>query len=91
MADVFISYANTDRPHAERLAARLRTEGWTVWWDPHLEPGDDFDEVIDHELTAARCVVVLWSERSRKSRYVKGEAREAVRQGKLVPAFIEET
>ncbi len=51
---------------------------------------DDFDQVIDAQLEVARCVMVLWSERSIKSRYVKGEARDAAAQGKLVPAFIEE-
>jgi hypothetical protein len=30
MADVFISYAKTDRPLALRLAAMLEAEGWKV-------------------------------------------------------------
>lgn len=90
MADVFISYAKTDRLYAKRLAAALTAEGWDVWWDPEIEPGEDFDEVIDAELEAAQCVVVLWSHQSCNSRYVKGEARDAMEQLKLVPAFIDE-
>jgi TIR domain len=42
MADVFISYAKTDRPLALKLAAMLEAEGWKVWWDTSLTIGDDF-------------------------------------------------
>jgi hypothetical protein len=33
MADIFISYAKTNRPLALKLAAMLEAEGWTTWWD----------------------------------------------------------
>jgi len=36
MADVFVSYAKTDRPLALKLAAMLEAEGWKVWWDTSL-------------------------------------------------------
>jgi hypothetical protein len=42
MADVFISYAKTDRPLALKLAAMLEAEGWKTWWDTSLTIGDDF-------------------------------------------------
>jgi hypothetical protein len=42
MADVFISYAKTDRPLASKLVAMLGAEGWKVWWDTSLTIGDDF-------------------------------------------------
>jgi hypothetical protein len=40
MADVFISYAKADRSLASKLAAMLEAEGWKVWWDTTLIPGD---------------------------------------------------
>jgi hypothetical protein len=40
MADVFISYAKTDRPLALKLAAMLEAEGWKVWWDTNLAAAD---------------------------------------------------
>ena len=46
MADVFISYAKADRPLALKLAAMLEAEGWKVWWDTSLIPGDDFRNEI---------------------------------------------
>jgi hypothetical protein len=33
MADVFVSYAKTDRALASKLVAMLDAEGWKVWWD----------------------------------------------------------
>ena len=51
--------------------------------------GDDFDEVIEKVLDESRCVIVLWSEMSLKSKYVRAEAAEAMEQEKLVPVAIE--
>lgn len=89
MADIFISYAKADRDVAQRLAGALEAQGWSVWWDLDIPAGKDFDKVIEAELDAATSVVVLWSKHSVDSRYVKGEAREAQSQDKLIPAFIE--
>lgn len=89
MSDVFISYNRADKAKAEQLARALTSHGWTVWWDPKILPGERFDTVIQHELEAARCVVVLWSANSVKSRWVRDEADVALKNGKLLPALIE--
>ena len=77
MADIFISYARADRPRAETLAAALHQTGWSVWWDREIPPGRSFDEVIEEALSQASCVVVIWSEASVRSEWVKTEAAEA--------------
>jgi hypothetical protein len=89
MSDVFISYAREDRDHAEALATALQAEGRSVWWDRTLRAGLHFDEVIERELGSARCVVVLWSQHSVTSRWVKAEAEEAATRGILVPVSID--
>jgi len=89
MRDVFISYAKQDREHAATLAAALESHGWTVWWDRQIPPGRTFDEVIEAALTAARCVLVLWSEASVESRWVRAEASAAAERGILIPVFVE--
>lgn len=91
MNDIFISYTSADRPKARKLGQRLEQEGWSVWWDRKIPPGQSFDKVIEDALNAARCVVVLWSTTSRISDWVKNEVAEGNRRGILVPAFIEET
>lgn len=87
--DIFISYSREDREIAKRFAAALSSEGFCVWWDAALHSGETFDEVIEEQLRAAKAVVVLWSPRAVKSRWVRAEATLADRRNKLVPAIIE--
>lgn len=87
--DIFISYCREERPAARQFAECFAREGFTVWWDAVLRSGQTFDEVIERELRAAKAVVVLWSPRSVRSRWVRAEATLADRGNKLVPIIIE--
>jgi formylglycine-generating enzyme required for sulfatase activity len=89
MSDIFISYKREEQPVARKLADALEKEGWSVWWDPKLRAGEHFDDVIEKALNEAKCVIVMWSNRSVKSRYVRDEATYALDQDKLVPVAIE--
>src|SRR3984885_10007363 len=89
MADIFVSYSRTDRGRVAPLVAALEAQGWSVWWDPEITPGDEFDALISAELESARAVVVVWSPLSVDSRWVKGEARDAADRGVLVPVRFE--
>ena len=53
MADVFVSYAKTDRSLALKLATMLEAEGWKVWWDTSLTIGDDFRNEIMRQAGAS--------------------------------------
>jgi hypothetical protein len=88
MADIFLSYAAEDRERARVLAETLGRDGYEVWWDRTIPPGRVFDEVIQEALQGARCVVVLWSDASVRSNWVKAEADDALSRGRLVPALI---
>src|SRR3954470_20444746 len=89
MPDIFISYSREDREWVSRFAAALHdARGWNVWWDRSIQPGEQFDEVIQTTLDQARAAMVVWSPVSVESRWVKSEAREAVRRGVLVPVMI---
>jgi adenylate cyclase len=85
MADVFVSYARTDKGLVAPLVAAIEARGWSVWWDPAIAPGQEFDDQISTELAAARAVLVVWTPASVTSRWVRGEAREAADRGVLVP------
>ncbi len=89
MKDIFISYASEDRPIAQRLAAGLEQSGLSVWWDRHIQVGTEWDKTIDEALAAAKCVVVLWTGHGKNSRWVRAEAREALKQEKVVPVMLE--
>lgn len=88
MSDIFISYAREDRQRAQIFAEALQKQGWSVWWDRNILSGKLFDEVIEKELYAAKCVIVLWSENSIKSDWVKEEAAEGKKRDILVPVLI---
>ena len=55
MADVFLSYASTDRVKASTLVSLLESAGWSVWWDRDVEGGEEWERRIDKELDAAKC------------------------------------
>jgi hypothetical protein len=90
MGNIFISYAREDHLAAARLADALKSNGWSVWWDAEISPGDIWDELIERELANVCCVVVLWSATSIHKQWVKAEATEAHARGILVPVLIED-
>jgi adenylate cyclase len=85
MADVFVSYARADKARVAPLVAAIEAKGWSVWWDPEISPGREFDDEIDTELQAAKAVLVVWTPTSVASRWVRGEARDAAERNILVP------
>jgi TIR domain len=89
MTDVFISYASTDRERARGLASALAARGWSVWWDPKIKTGEIFDEVIERELETAKTIIVLWSNNSITSEWVKNEAGVAAQRRVLLPVLID--
>ena len=85
MADIFVSYARTDKARVAPLVAALASQGWSVWWDPEIAGGQEFDDLIAGALDEARAVVVVWTSDSVTSRWVRGEARIAADKNVLVP------
>lgn len=89
MADVFVSYARSDKSRVAPLVAAIEARGWSVWWDPEIAPGEEFDRQIARELSAAAAVLVVWTPKSVESRWVRGEARDGADRGILVPVRFE--
>src|SRR5262249_28360602 len=89
MADIFISYAREDTETAQRLAVALEKRGWSVFWDRRIQAGRRFADVIAAQLSAANCVIALWSKAANASDWVLDEAEEARRRNTLAPALIE--
>jgi hypothetical protein len=89
MADVFISYAHDNLRRVKPISKSIADAGLSVWWDDHLRAGDDFSMVIERELEAAKCAVVVWSQAARNSLWVRAEATEALDAGKLVQVRLD--
>jgi uncharacterized protein (DUF924 family)/TolB-like protein len=85
MADVFVSYSRSDKARVAPLVAAIEAQGWSVWWDPVITPGQEFDVEIAAELKIAAAVLVVWTPNSVTSRWVRGEARDGADRGILVP------
>ncbi len=87
---VFVSYSHEDRDRVAPLVQRLRRRRWEVWWDRENRIGAEWRDVIDDRLRHADCVVVVWTRRSVKSRWVRDEAETAANRGVLVPARFDD-
>lgn len=46
MADVFVSYSRSDKALVAPLVAAIEAQGWSVWWDAEIAPGQEFDLLI---------------------------------------------
>lgn len=90
MADVFLSYARADARTAERVAREITKAGKTVWFDRELPAHRPYSEVIASELETAAAVVVLWSNSSAASEWVRSEANRARELHKLVQARVDD-
>lgn len=90
MVDLFLSYKSEEHAVAERLAGTLEHFGYSVWWDVQLLSGDEFRAEIREMITQSKAVIVLWSQRSVKSRFVTDEANLAQRQNKSLPVMLED-
>jgi TolB-like protein/Tfp pilus assembly protein PilF len=89
VTDIFLSYNREDQTVARRFAQGFESQGYNVWWDTTLRAGEAYDEVTEAALRSAKAVVVLWSEKSVVSRWVRAEALLAYRNKTLVPCMIE--
>jgi adenylate cyclase len=90
MADIFVSYASEDFEQVKPLVRTFEGYGWSVWWDKELVAGPSFYDKIEEALDMARCVVVVWSNSSIRSRWVKAEANEGLEREILVPLLSED-
>lgn len=88
MADVFISYAKPQQPEAKQLADQLVGAGYSVWWDRHVDIGDEWHPEIERELRYARVAIVIWSKDAQDSSFVRWEAQQALRERKLIQLRI---
>jgi formylglycine-generating enzyme required for sulfatase activity len=89
MSDIFISYSNEDRGKAEDIAEALEQQGFSVWLDRRILPGETYDTAIEEALDTANCIIVLWSHTSVSSEWVRAEASEGKKKGILIPVLIE--
>src|SRR5438270_4786869 len=91
MSDIFLSYAREDREKARLLAEGLEEQGWSVWWDRRISAGKAFEQVIEQELSLAKCIIALWSKYSISPQWVRSEAEYGREREILIPVMIDDS
>ncbi len=88
MPDIFISYAHEDQERVRPIVKELEKR-WSVFWDKKIPPGKTWEDSIGKALEESPCVLVVWSNSSVKSDWVKEEADVARKRDTLVPLFLD--
>lgn len=84
MADIFISYSRNDRERCTAIRDILTSLKVSVWFDAGIGAGSSFDREIEREIDAAKALLVLWSEESVESDWVRNEARTGKERSGLI-------
>lgn len=92
MADVFVSYASADRDVAFRIVAYLEAQGIRCWVAPRdVGPGVEYGQAIIDAIGEARALVLVLSDQSNESQFVRKEVERAVSKTKpVLPVRIRE-
>ncbi len=89
MTDVFVSYKSEERERVAPLVRCLEGQGWSVFWDRKIPPGQTWNSWIRKHLDEAKCVVVVWTEASVGSDWVHEEAGQGKSRGVLIPVKLD--
>ena len=81
---VFISYAHGDKQIAERVIVGLKRKMCRVFYDDGLTPGESWNDELAEKLIKCDCVIVLLTNNSTSSKYVRTELNFAIAKDKTV-------
>ncbi len=84
MTDIVISSARENDATVRQLSDALRREGYSVWSDDSPAPNPEASLRIAEQIGRAKAVIVVWSETSAASEWVRAEANVARGQNKLI-------
>jgi TIR domain len=90
--EIFISYSHQDINTVRALSTALSQKGLSVWMDRiDIQGGDAYDTQIEDAIAQTSVVIVLWSEHSIRSYWVRAEAAYALAKRKLLPISIDQS
>ena len=84
-----MSYASEDRERVRPIVEGLVEHGWSVWWDRRIPPGMTWPEMLEQALADTKAMVVVWTEASVSSKWVKIETSEGEDSSALVPVSLD--
>ncbi len=91
--DIFISYSSKDKDKATDLVSALEQFRDGIWIDRfEIDPGESWEEKITEGVENSKCLIILCSENSLNSEWVKNEvtlAQKAESNKFLIPVLID--
>jgi hypothetical protein len=84
VADVVISYARENEASAHQLGDAIARQGYSVWRDDSAAQDAASADAAAEQIGIAKAVIVIWSEASAGSEWVKAEANVARGLKKLI-------
>lgn len=85
---IFVSYSTKDSDIAFKIVDFLEQHGYTCWIAPrNIDTGFDYSDVINNAIEHCRAFVLLFSDASEKSQFVKKEVSIAVSFNKHIIPF----
>ncbi len=86
--DVFISYAQLDKPIADAICARLESRKIRCWIAPRdVQPSKDFPAAIIEGIEGTEVMVLVFSSHANSSPHVIRELTNAVNKGRIIVPF----
>jgi len=92
--DIFLSYARVDFPFVEFLKHALEDRGLSVWVDRYaIAPSESFARSIARGMESSRCIGIVLTPASLKSKWVKKEidlslTLEISKNIKIIPILV---
>jgi TIR domain len=88
---LFITYGRDDVERVSKLAQLLTAGGYTVWFDNHLMPGQNWKKQLGDEIQRCDALVYALTKDSVASEWCQWELATAVRLKKVVvPVLLED-
>ena len=85
---LFFSYCHDDEADVYPIIERLALEGYRVWYDDGIHPGDDWPDVIAEHLSRAKVCAAAISKASVESHNCRNEVSFAIANNKPIIALI---
>lgn len=89
--DVFLSYAREDMQRAMQIAQHLREAGISVFHDISIRNGENWLDALDSKIKTVKLVLVLWSQFSVSSDWVREEASAGKGRQALLAVRLDST
>ncbi len=88
MAQIFLSYARSDRDFVLKLIGAFTVYGITYWYDERTDYGDEWWNAIEQEIKSCEYFLLIMSPDSADSRWVQREVHVADAHGKKLRLIL---